>query len=144
MRQFLFVREAGQNKGARVESIQRWSDGQPGDSWCCEGATMCLDIAFQGNSPIPRLRACQDVYNMAKAKGWLISLAEADVDDVFLYVNDADHAHHMGLVTSKGAKTGIACNTSADGKSDNGDGCHEHGLISDPKHIKIVRFPRAA
>lgn len=50
-RQYLFVREAGQNKGQRVEAIQKWSGGQQGDSWCCEWATMILDICFQGESP---------------------------------------------------------------------------------------------
>ncbi len=136
-RQFLFVREAGQNKGQRVEAIQHWSGGQPEQSWCAYFATMVLDICFQGTAPIPRLGACQEVYNMAKAKGWLT--ATPAKDDLFLYVNDADHAHHIGFVTDPGQ--GIAGNTSADGTSSNGDRVAEHGISAGP-HVKYVHYPR--
>jgi len=47
-RQYLFVREASQNKGQRVEAIQKWSGGDAGQSWCCYFVTMVLDICFQG------------------------------------------------------------------------------------------------
>lgn len=134
-RQFLFVREATPNKGQRVEAIQRWSGGSPGDSWCCEFATMVLDICFQGSSPIPRLQAVQDVYNMAKAKGWMIDIPQKD--DLFIYVNDVDHAHHIGFVTNQ--VDGIAGNTSADGLSSNGDRVAEHARAS--THIKFIRYP---
>jgi hypothetical protein len=70
-RLFLYVREAqdlGQNRGLRVEAIQKWSNGQPGDSWCCEAVWMWLDILFQGQCPIPRVQACQDVYEQAAAR----------------------------------------------------------------------------
>lgn len=135
-RQFLFVREAGPNKGQRVEAIQHWSGGIAGASWCCYFATMILDICFQGAAPIPRLGACQDVYNMAKAKGWLVDAPEKE--DIFLLVNDADHAHHIGFVTENG--NGIAGNTSADGTSSNGDRVAEHGLAT--SHIKFVHYPK--
>lgn len=137
-RQFLFVREASQNKGQRVEAIQKWAGGQPGDSWCCEFATMVLDICFEGNAPIPRLQACQSVYDLAKGKGWLVDKPEKD--DIYLYVNDANHAHHIGFITD--TANGIAGNTSSDGKSSNGDGVYEHEISTNPAHVKYVRYPR--
>lgn len=138
-RQYLFVREAAPNKGQRVEGIQKWSGGLAGQSWCCYFATMVLDICFQGNSPIPRLGACQDVYNLAKQKGWLVNVPQKD--DIFLYVNEQDHAHHIGFITDEKGN-GIAGNTSADGTSSNGDRVAEHALIRNQARIKYVRFPR--
>ena len=135
-KQYDYVREAGPNKGLRVEAIQHWSSGQAGDSWCCEFATMVLDICFKGNSPIPRLQACQDVYDLAKSKGWITSTPQ--VDDLFLYVNDQDHAHHIGIVSSVNPLEGIAGNTSKDGTSSNGDGVYNHGI-----NAKVfVHYPR--
>jgi len=139
-RQFLFIREAGQNTGQRVEAIQKWSGGSKGDSWCCEFATLVLDICFQGASPVPRLQACQDVYDLAKKNGWLTDTPVKD--DLFLYVNADDHAHHIGIVTADGGTPGIAGNTSEDGTSSNGDRVAEHALTTNPALIKFVHFPR--
>lgn len=139
-RQFLFVHEAGPNKGQRVEGIQRWSGGSPGDFYCCEFATFVLDICFQGNSPIPRLQACQDVYDLAKKNGWLTTTPLKD--DIFLYVNDDDHAHHIGICTEDGGTPGIAGNTSEDGTSSNGTGIFEHEISTNPARVKYVRVPR--
>ncbi len=136
-RQFLFVREAGQNKGQRVEAIQHWGGGLPGDSWCCWFATMVLDICFQGASPIPRQGACQSVYDQAKVKGWLTDTPVKD--DLYLFVNDANHAHHIGFITD--GDNGIAANTSADGTSSNGDRVAEHAISKGP-HVKYVHYPR--
>lgn len=136
-RQFLFVREAGQNKGQRIAAIQRWSGGQQGDSWCCEFVTMVLDICFEGNAPIPRLQACQSVYDLAKGKGWLVDSPQKD--DLYIFVNDADHAHHIGFITDPGQ--GIAGNTSADGASSNGDRVAEHNIAVGP-HVKYIHYPR--
>lgn len=136
-RQFLYLREAAPNRGQRVEAVQKWCGGQPGDSWCCDFATMVLDICFQGNAPIPRLGSCQSVYDLAKGRGWLVESPQKD--DIFLYINDAGRAHHIGFITDPGQ--GIAGNTSVDGKSSNGDGVHEHDISSGP-HVKYVRFPR--
>lgn len=137
-RQFLFVRESEQNKGLRVEAIQKWGDGQSGQSWCCYFATMILDICFQGNSPIPRLGACSSVYMLAKTKGWLTD--NPMQDDLYLYVNDADLAHHIGIVTEN--RNGIAGNTSEDGASSNGNGVFEHSISINPAKVKYVRYPR--
>lgn len=139
-RQFGYVREATANRGLRVEGIQHWAAGQFGDSWCCEFVTWILDICFQGNSPIPRGGVVQTVYNQAKQTGWVTSTPT--VGDLFLYVDDNDHAHHIGIVTSleKNVSTlmGIAGNTSPDGSSSNGTGVYEHDINA---HI-FVHYPR--
>ena len=139
-RQFLFVREAGPNTGQRVEAIQKWSGGSAGDSWCCEFATMVLDILFQGKAPIPRLQACQDVYELAKKNKWLTNTPVSG--DIFIYVNSADHAHHIGIITKDGGGVGIAGNTSEDGTSSNGDRVAEHSITTNPKVIKYIHYPR--
>jgi len=135
-RQFSFVREAGPNRGQRVEAVQKWCGGSAGDSWCCEFATMVLDICFQGKAPIPRGAVVQDVYALAKAKGWVTNIGA--LDDLFLYVNAADHAHHIGIVTDVSPYFGIAGNTSEDGTSSNGTGVFEHEI----KTKVFVRYPR--
>lgn len=135
-RQWLFVREQGQNKGRFVEGIQHWSGGQFGDSWCCEFACMILDICFQGNSPITKFQAVQDVYNLAKKNGWMTNNPTAN--DIFIYVDDNDHAHHIGFITGQGV--GIAGNTSEDGTSSNGDRVAEHKLTTNPNHIKYIHY----
>lgn len=137
-RQYLFVREAGQNKGQRVEAIQKWSGGIPEQSWCAYFVTMVLDICFEGKSPIPRQGACQVIYDQAKQNGWLVDIPHKD--DIFLYVNQVDHAHHIGFVTDPGV--GIAGNTSADGTSSNGDRVAEHSISTNPAKVKYVRYPR--
>ena len=138
MRQFLFVREAGPNRGLRVEAIQKWCGGVAGASWCCYLATMVLDICFQGASPIPRLGAVQDVYDLARKNGWVVT--DPQKDDIYIFVNDADHAHHIGFITDI-PKNGIAGNTSEDGKSSNGDRVAEHGISFGP-HTKFIRYPK--
>lgn len=137
-RQFLFVREVPQNRGLRVNAIQKWCGGQSGDSWCCQFATMILDICFQGNSPIPRLGAVQDVYNLAQKNNWMTT--NPVVSDLFIYVDSNNHAHHIGFVTVNGGKVGIAGNTSPDGKSSNGNGVYEHELIMDLSKVKYIHY----
>lgn len=137
-RLFGFVREAGPNTGQRVEAIQRWCGGMPGDSWCCYYATMVLDLAFQGKSPIPRQGSCQVLYDFATQKGWVTDTPATG--DLFLYVNEGDHAHHVGIVTKVDGTDvyGIAGNTSASGKSNNGDGVYEHQVYPQ----KFIAYPR--
>jgi hypothetical protein len=138
-RLFLFVRESGDNRGLRVEAIQHWSQGQFGDSWCAEFATMVLDLFCQGQSPIPRGGSCQAIYDLAKQNGWVQTPSEGDL---YLYINEADHAHHVGLVTALDPLTGIAGNTSADGTSSNGDRVAEHALAVSAGSIQFVAWPR--
>lgn len=125
-RMLSFVREASdeQNTGQRVEAIQHWSGGIRGDSWCAHFVTMVLDIAYQGKAPIPRLGACQDIYELAQRKGWITD--KPKINDLFIYVNENNHAHHVGFVTGLAPLCGIAGNTSADGISSNGNGVYEH------------------
>jgi len=138
-RQYLFVREAEvQNTGLRVEAIQHWACGNTGDSWCCEFATMVLDICYQGAAPIPRLQACEDVYNMAKQNNWLTTSPVQN--DLYIFVDENDHAHHIGIVTVDGGGTGIAGNTSADGTSSDGDRVAEHQITTDPATVKYIHY----
>jgi hypothetical protein len=138
-RLFDFVREASPNRGLRVEAIQHWSGGQPADSWCCEFATMVLDLHFKGHAPISRGGSCQDVYEQALQEHWIVD--EPQPDDLYLYINDAGRAHHIGFVVTGAPLSGISGNTSPDGASSNGDGVHEHYLIVKPEHIRFVRVP---
>jgi hypothetical protein len=140
-RLFGFVREAqslGQNHGQRVNAIQIWSGGPSAlnTSWCCWFVTMVLDLCFQGDAPIPRGGSCQAIYDLANAKGWVSNVPAPG--DLFLYVNAADHAHHVGIVTTTDPLTGIAGNTSSDGTSSNGDGVYEHGFQA----RVFVKYPR--
>lgn len=140
-RQFLYVREVPPNKGLRVEAIQKWSGGQSGDSYCCEFVTMVLDICFQGNSPIPRFQACEDVHKLAVKNGWLTT--NPSRDDLFLYVDPVSGiAHHIGIITENGGSEGIAANTSPDGTSSNGTGIFEHSISYDHSKVKYVSYPR--
>lgn len=140
-RKYLFVRETTQNNGQRVNAIQTWSGGAAaiGTSWCCWFATMVLDLCYQGESPIPRQGACEDVHQLAIKEGWIV--AEPAEGDVFLYVNDAGHAHHIGFVTGTNPLTGISGNTSADGTSSNGDRVAEHEITAAPHHLVFIRIP---
>lgn len=141
-RLFLYVREAqdlGQNRGLRVEAIQHWSGGQQGDSWCLEMLWMWLDLYFQGQSPIPRMQACQDLYEMAVEKHWIVD--EPQAGDLIVLLDDNGHAHHCALCTAPEPLTAVAGNTSALGDSDNGDRVAEHYLIVKPEHIKFIRVP---
>lgn len=128
-RQFLYIREAqsiGQNRGLRVESIQHWAGGVQGDSWCMEWVWMVLDIAYQGHPPFDRMQSCEALRGLAQDRGWLRGIPS--VGDLFLYVNSAGRAHHVGIVTSVEPLTGIAGNTSEDGTSANGDRVAEHAI----------------
>lgn len=143
-RQFLFVREAAtQNTGQRVEAIQRWSGGEKGTSWCCYFATMILDLCYQGASPVPRQGACQGVYQLAIANGWLTDTPVAG--DVFVRLHaDTGLAHHIGFVTAinaAGSVGTISGNTSADGTSSNGDRVAEHPIMPAPHTIAYIHLP---
>lgn len=129
-RLFLYLREVGQNHGQRVEAVQHWSGGEAahGTSWCAWWATMVLDLEFQGNAPIPRMGSCQEIRELAVKNGWITT--EPSVGDLFLYINDQDHAHHIGIVTETDPLSGIAGNTDATGTSNNGDRVAEHGITA--------------
>jgi len=137
-RKYIYVREAETaNTGLRVEAIQHWSGGNKGDSWCMEFAWMVIDICYQGDAPIDRMQAVQDLYQKAKDEGWIVD--DPQPDDLVLSINDADHAHHVGIVTNKNPLSSIAGNTSEDGVSSNGDRVAEHAISAANK--KFVRLP---
>lgn len=141
MELFGHVREAQANKGQRVEAIQRWSGGTPGQSWCCYLVTMILDMCFKGNSPLARQGSTDVVFQQAKKNGWFVT--DPKKDDIFLYVHPGtEDAHHIGFITVDGGSRGVAGNTSSDGKSSNGDGVYEHQISTNPQLVKYVRYPR--
>lgn len=139
-RQYLYVREVTQNTGQRVEAIQHWCGGSTGQSWCCYFVTMILDICYQGASPISRMGLVQSVYNIAIRNKWTTTTPK--IGDLFIYVDNNNHGHHIGIVTVDGGRVGIAGNTSADGTSSNGDRVAEHELISNQKLIVYINYPR--
>lgn len=137
-RRFLYLREAqslGQNRGLRVEAIQRWSGGVAGDSWCVELLWMVLDIAYQGHPPFDRMQSVETVRSWAQDQGRVTRTAK--VGDLFLYINASGRAHHIGVVTALAPLIGIAGNTSEDGSSSNGDRCAEHEITAK----MFVRMP---
>jgi hypothetical protein len=136
-----FVREAdGPNAGAWVEFIQRFSGGAIGESWCAYFVSLVLDIAYHGKPPLTRSGMCSDLLAQASRHGWVVT--DPQPDDLYFYVTDAGHAHHIGVVTASTPLTGIAGNTSVDGQSSNGIGVFEHVLNVTPTHIVFVRLPK--
>ena len=142
-RLFLFVRELPNNTGQRVEAIQKWSGGKPGDSWCAFFVSLCLDLRDQGECPLPCTGSCDAILEMAKSKGWVTT--NPLPGDLYLFVRNGSDAYHVGIVTDvsgRGTFRGISGNTSADGLSANGDRVAERILNLDPgKHV-FVTVPR--
>lgn len=141
-RKFRFVREVPENRGQRVEAIQRWSGGKPGDSWCAHFATMVLDLAFEGASPIPRTGSCDAILGQARANGWLRDTPAPG--DLYLVLRSPTDAHHVGIVigpTGKNTFLEVSGNTNTDG-SDNGIGVFERSREIAPGRIVFVRYPR--
>lgn len=143
-RLFLFVREAvSQNNGQRVNAIQMWSGGKDAlaTSWCCWFATMCLDLAFQGKSPIERQGVVADVYALAVQNNWLTN--DPQSGDLFVYLDASGHPHHIGFYVQGGvdAPQGIAGNTDESGTSTNGDRVAEHPLHT-AGTIHYIAYPR--
>lgn len=133
-----FVREVGgPNKGLWVGFMQQGCDGKPGDSWCADFVCFVLALVYGGYSRIPIKRSgnVHEIYTDAKAKGWVTETPK-QIGDLFVYVNTAGRAHHVGFVTGEFA--GIAGNTSEDGKSDNGTGVFEHEVSA----RVFIHYPR--
>ncbi len=136
------VREVPQNHGQRVNGIQTWGGGEDGDSWCCFLATMWLDLFFHCNSPVPRTGSCEEVLQLAIKNKWIV--ADPQPGDLYVYLNDAGLAHHIGVVTGVAPLTGIAGNTTPDGVGVNGDGVYEHALTVPLPQIRFIRVPGIA
>ena len=148
-RLFLFVRELPGNRGQRVEAIQRWAGGVPGDSWCAFWVTMVLDLFYEGKSRLARTGSCDVILQAARDNKWIVETPEPG--DLYLNVRNVNDAYHVGFTTSpffddpiKGRSFGqIAANTSEDGLSANGDRVSERAIRYDiTKHV-FVRVPPA-
>lgn len=145
-RLFLFVREASPNAGRFVEAIQRWGGGQKGDSWCAFWVTMVLDLYYRGRTPTPTTGSCQAYLEWAQRTNLIHDTPEAG--DLYIRLNDAGKAHHMGFVVATmpyGERRfiGISGNTSVDGQSSNGDGIVETTLRYGPSTV-FVRLAELA
>lgn len=142
-RNFLFVREVGgENCGLWVEIFQRFVEIDPGQSWCAAFVCFVLAIVLGGRDKLPfhYTGVCEEIHQWAKANNAIVPLTEARHGDLYLFVTDEGHAHHVGILClDQPLAAGIAGNTSPDGLSSNGDGVHEHPLNVVPNHIVIVR-----
>jgi hypothetical protein len=142
-RRLAFIRETeGPNRGAWVEFLQRFCGGQRGDSWCSQFASVVCDIAYHGQSPLRKSGRSMTRLTDARTKGLVVDIPQAD--DLFYFVHETGHAHHEGIVTDVFPLTGIAGNTSEDGRSSNGTGVFEHALSVSPSRIVFVRLPKVA
>ncbi len=138
-----FIRETeGPNRGAWVSMLQRFCSGHDGDSWCADFVSFVLDVAYHGQSPIARSGSCEALLSTGRLLG-LETTAPA-VDDLYFLVNDAGHAHHVGIVTAVSPLAGIAGNTSPDGLSDNGTGVFEHPIAPVAPRIAFLHFKQGA
>lgn len=139
-RRFSFVREAGgPNRGVFVEFIQRrGGDGVPGDSWCADFVSLVMDIAYRGASPLRKTGSTKAMFAEAKMKGFVEDSPQPD--DLYFFVDKIGVPHHVGIITGIAPVTGIAGNTSEDGKSSNGTGVFEHPISMD--HVVFVRLPK--
>lgn len=135
-RKLRYLREAGQNQGLRINGIQLWSGGQPGDSWCLEWIWFILDIFYEGAAPFERMQSVETFRRHAIAQGWQVATAEPG--DLVVSVTD-NHGHHIGLCTANTPLTTIAGNTSEDGVSSNGDRVAEH--VVSPIGKEYFRLP---
>jgi len=142
-RRLNFVRETeGPNRGAWVSLFQRFSGGQDGDSWCCDFVSFIEDIAYHGKAPSRRTGSCDLKLSDARFKGFIVAAPQPD--DLYFFITDVGHAHHVGIVTivSEVGFAGIAGNTSEDGLSTNGTGVFEHLIHVEPSHVVFVRLPQ--
>src|SRR3990167_6042373 len=149
-RQFRFVRELEGNRGQRVEAIQKWGGGKPGDSWCAFWVTMVLDLFYEGKSLLARTGSCDVILQHARHEKWIVETPEPG--DLYLNVRNVIDAYHVGFCTSgffddpiKGRCFGqISGNTSEDGTSANGDRVSERPIKYDKAKHVFLRVPAPA
>lgn len=137
VRKFHYLREVGQNQGLRVNGLQIWSGGQPGDSWCLEFVWFVLDIWYEGKCPFPRMQSVNAFLMFAKDKKWVVQLPVPG--DLVISVDEIGHGHHIGFCTETSPLATFAGNTSEDGTSSNGDRAAEHTV--NPRNKVYVRVP---
>lgn len=145
-RNFLFVREVAPNKGLWVGIFQRFVGIDEGQSWCAAFVCFVLAIVLNGRDKLPfgATGVCQVIHQWAIDHGAIVPLEQALPGDLYLFVDDDGHAHHVGIITvaiiaGGWSVAGIAGNTSEDGHSSNGDRVAEHPLDVLPKHLRVVR-----
>ena len=131
-RKFKYLRESGQNQGLRVNGIQIWSGGQPGDSWCMELVWFLLDIWLEGKCPFDRMQSVEAFRQHAKAQGWETQLPVPG--DLVVSVKD-NHGHHIAILTTLTPFATFAGNTSPDGTSREGTGAYEHEVSREGKEF---------
>lgn len=136
-RKFHYLREVGQNQGLRVNGIQIWAGGQPGDSWCMELVWFIFDIWYEGKCPFDRVQNVHAFLTLARAKGWVVQLPIPG--DLVISLDASGHGHHIAICTEITPFTTFAGNTSADGMSSNGDRAAEHQVSLGNK--AFVRVP---
>lgn len=147
-RHLLFIRETlGPNRGYWVEFLQRFAGGVPGDPWCADFVSLVLDIAYRGQSPLRKTGSTQVLFREATLYGWQVPVGAGSIkDDLYFFVHDDGTPHHVGIVTVGNAAglalTGIAGNTSEDGRSAEGTGAFEHALSISQSHLRLVRLPQ--
>lgn len=143
-RKLRYIRELPENRGQRVEGIQRWCGGVPGDSWCAAWATFVLDIFYEGKAPLPRTTSCDVLLETARGAQMLSDVPR--VGDLYLRLRSKHDAHHVGYVTDVSQWADrllgtLSGNTSMDGTSSNGDGVYEHDIrVADAASIVFVRY----
>ncbi len=148
-RHLAFIRETlGPNRGYWVQFLQRWAGGVAGDSWCADFVSLVLEIAYLGQVPLPRSGSTRVLLREAQIRGWVLPQGAApQVDDLYFFVYvGGDPAltgqpHHMGVVTSTDPLSGIAGNTSVNGKSSDGTGVFEHPIYAGDALV-LVRLPK--
>lgn len=143
-RHLLFIRETlGPNRGYWVEWLQRQFGGIPGDSWCAYFVSLVLEIAYMGDPPLHGTGSTKTLLAQATTKGYrLPEGTPPQPEDLYFFVSLPEGIpHHVGIVTGVNPLTGIAGNTSPDGKSANGTGVFEHALHETP-NLVLVRLPR--
>lgn len=143
-RNFRFVREVGSpNHGLWVGIFQRFVGIDDGQSWCAAFVCFVLAIIVGGRDLLPftATGVCEEIHQWAVTHNKIVSLEQALPGDLYLFVDDNGHAHHVGILTApwNDGPDGIAGNTSRDGKSSNGDGVYEHTLNVSSEHIRVVR-----
>jgi hypothetical protein len=136
-KKFHYLREVGQNQGLRVNGIQIWAGGQPGDSWCMEFVWFILDIWYEGKCPFARMQNVHAFLVLARANGWEVTVPVPG--DLVISVDETGHGHHIGFCTEVSPFTTFAGNTSKDGKSSNGDRAAEHAVSM--RNKVFVRVP---
>lgn len=140
--------------GGFVDQCQAEMGLPPGNSWCacavCKwvrdtATTLSVSVVFHRSASALRMRDLNPS----------LLVTDPRPGDIVIWDHTADPAHpqgHVGILTEvvrvNGEVSALACiagNTSADGKSRNGDRCAEHDVsYPDPKIVAFLRITPVA